>query len=95
MSTILVEEGGVVYVVREGFEGPQGPAGNGEGAQAHIHTQSLAASVWTINHALGRGPAVTVFDSSGDECYGAIEHPTATQTNITFSAPFAGTARLV
>lgn len=65
------------------------------GAQVFIHSQSTPASVWTINHNLGEFPNVYVLDTAGDECEGDVDNPTVNQTVITFSASFAGTARLV
>lgn len=60
-----------------------------------VHNQSVPATVWTIDHNLGQRPSVTVFDTNGDECLGDVDHPTANQTVINFSAAFAGTARLI
>ena len=85
--------------INNGFEGTeaewlaslQGPAG----ADVFVYTQSVPATVWTINHNLGSYPNVYVLDTAGDECEGDVDNPTVNQTVITFSAAFAGTARLV
>ena len=81
----------------EGPEGPQGPQGNTgpAGGEAYVHTQTTPATVWTINHNLGNWPMVYVLDTNGDECEGNVDNPTINQTVITFSAAFAGTARLI
>lgn len=65
----------------------------GSGSDAHYeHTQSVASATWTVNHGLGKKPAITIFDSSGDECEGAITHVSNNQATITFSAAFSGVA---
>lgn len=66
-----------------------------DGAPIFIHTQNVPSTVWTINHNLGSFPNVYVLDTAGDECEGDVDNPTVNQTVITFSAAFAGTARLV
>lgn len=60
----------------------------------YVHTQVVAAAVWTINHSLGFRPSVQVADGSGNEFYGAVAHPTLNQTTITFSTAETGTATL-
>lgn len=65
-----------------------------KGSQALVFDQPTPSATWTINHGFGAKPTVTVTDTAGDECIGEVTHPTLNQTVITFSAPFAGTARL-
>jgi hypothetical protein len=60
----------------------------------YLFTQSVASATWTINHNLGKSPAVVVVDSTNREVYGSISFPTSNQCVITFSAPFSGTATL-
>lgn len=73
----------------------QGPAGPPGAAQAtYVHSQPVAAMVWTVDHNLGFWPDVIVFDASGSEVKGAASNPTLNRTTLTFSAPIAGTARL-
>lgn len=75
-----------------GFRGKKGDKGtSGAGL---VFNQPLPQSVWTINHDLGFWPNVRVFDTSGDECEGDIDNPSLNICVITFSAPFAGIARL-
>ena len=77
----------------QGPAGPQGPQGTG-GDLSYHHDQTVAASVWTIDHNLGKRPNVTVLDSAGDSVEGLVAYPTLNQLTITFSAPFTGTADL-
>lgn len=76
----------------------QGPAGrpglDGVGDSRYVHLQSVVASVWTVAHSLGKFPSVTVIDSAGDECEGAVEYLSANSLRLTFTAPFSGTAYL-
>lgn len=87
----------VVRIVIPGPSGPPGPPGpvGPAGITAYIHTQSTAASVWTINHNLGYRPAVEVLDSGSQEIDGEVSHPTVNQTVVTLNPPTAGIARLV
>lgn len=58
-----------------------------------IHVQSVAATVWTVNHHYGVEPAVTVL-AAGQQAEADVTHPTSEQTVITFGGPTAGTAYL-
>ena len=79
---------------QEWLDSLQGSDG-ADGADVYVHSQSTPASVWTIDHNLGTFPSVYVLDTAGDECEGDVDNPTVNRTVITFSASFAGTARLV
>lgn len=59
-----------------------------------VYEQSPASDVWTINHALGKYPSVTVVDSAGDEVEGNVNHVSVNQVVLTFSAAFSGRAFL-
>lgn len=76
-----------------GVQGPQGVAAAETLREATI-AQATPASVWTLDHNLGFRPNVSVTDTAGDDCEGDVDHPTLNQTVVTFSAAFAGTARL-
>lgn len=81
----------------QGIQGPQGLPGAvvvGTGDLSYDHFQAMASEVWVISHGLGKRPSVTVVDSSGAECEGAVVHDTANQITITFSAAFGGHAYL-
>ena len=62
------------------------------------YTQSTAASTWTINHTMGRYPLVDVVVSHNgvDEVIlpQSIQHTSLSQVVVTFSEPYAGSARL-
>lgn len=77
----------------QGIQGIQGPPGAG-GDLHYPYNQGVAASVWTITHNLGKRPSVIVIDSSGDEVEGDIDYIDQNSLQLTFSAPFSGTAYL-
>lgn len=62
-------------------------------ADLYIHTQSVPSSVWTVNHFFGTNPSVSV-DLGTLQVEPQIDHPSPTQTVITFSSPQAGIANL-
>lgn len=69
--------------------GPVGPPGG-----SWTHTQSTAATTWTIWHGFGYYPNVTVMDSSGRIVITAVSYPSLQTVQITFTTPFSGTAHL-
>lgn len=71
------------------FQGPPGDT-----SSAFVFRQTVPATVWTINHNLGIFPNVYVIDTAGQECEGKVNHVNTNQVVITFSAAFAGQARL-
>lgn len=92
-----------VMVTPVGFPGPQGPTGpqgpagpqGPVGAPAtYTHNQAMPSATWTIVHNLGFRPAVDAYDTADQECEGDIAHPDLDTTVLTFSAAFAGWARL-
>ena len=60
----------------------------------YVFTQSTPAAVWTINHDLGKYPAVSIVDSANDEVIGEVHYTSTSQVVITFSAAFSGKAFL-
>jgi hypothetical protein len=60
----------------------------------HIHTQSAASSTWSISHALGGRPSVTIVDSAGTVVVGEVVYNSNTVITVLFSAPFSGFAYL-
>lgn len=84
------------------FQGAPGPAGEdgrdgvdgAAGNPAFVFNQNTPQSVWTIDHGLGHWPIIYILDTTGEECEGFVTNPTFNQTVVTFSAPFAGQARL-
>lgn len=59
---------------------------------AHIHTQTAAASSWTITHNLGKFPSVSIVDSSEQEVIGEVEYVNDNTLIVKFSAAFSGKA---
>lgn len=60
----------------------------------HIHTQATPSTTWTINHALGGYPAVSVVDSAKTVVYGEITYISTSQVVVNFSSAFSGNAYL-
>ena len=60
-----------------------------DGADSHF-SQSFGGSSVTVTHNLGKYPAVTVFDSAGDEVEGDIQHLNTNSFTLSFSASFSG-----
>jgi hypothetical protein len=60
----------------------------------HIHTQASASATWTITHALGGRPSVTIVDSSSTVVIGDVVYNSDTSITINFSAAFSGFAYL-
>lgn len=91
----------LVEVAEQGLPGPQGPQGlQGEpGAPGlsganYVHSQSVPAADWIINHGLGRYPSVTVVDSAGSTVVGNVEYISANQVIVHFNGAFGGAAYL-
>ena len=63
-------------------------------ATRHVHTQSIAATTWTVTHTLGGRPSVTVVDSTGTTVIGDVQYNSDTQVTLTFSAAFSRSAYL-
>lgn len=87
-----------------GLQGPAGPAGqdgrdgiDGIGGTGHQsaryeHTQSVAASTWTVNHNLGYLPLVQALSVGGMALLAEVLHTSANQALILFDLPTAGLA---
>jgi hypothetical protein len=87
--TVLEDRVSVIEIVGVG---PQGPAG--AAANSFNFTQSTPQSVWTINHNLGYFPNVNVFSVGGLEIVASVAHLSNNTTEVSFTTPTAGTARL-
>lgn len=61
---------------------------------AYVHTQTVAAAVWTITHNLGKYPSVSIVDSANDEVIGEVRYTNTNEVVVTFSAAFSGKAFL-
>jgi hypothetical protein len=93
-----------------GPEGPQGPQGEQgeqgpEGPQGEVgppgppggnlrYVQLIADTTWTIEHALGFWPNVHAVDSTGRWIIPDVQHTSAAEVVLTFSAAVAGEAFL-
>ena len=85
----------VTFQPSRGFRGEKGDRGEpGLSGAGYVHSQPLPDSVWTIDHNLGYWPNICVYDTNGDECEGNVDNLSLNRSTITFSAPFAGIARL-
>lgn len=93
----------ILEVAQQGPAGPTGSTGapgapgspGPPGTDAtYVHDQGAPSAVWTINHNLGKRPAVFAENSAGDDVIGEIDHPSANQTVLTFSAATGGKAFL-
>ena len=58
----------------------------------YTHTQNTSASVWIVNHNLGKNPAVSIVDTGGNEVIGDVLYININSLTLTFSAPFSGKA---
>jgi hypothetical protein len=88
---------GVGIPGRPGDTGPPGPPGPpgepGLGVDLHhLHTQGTPAAVWTVQHDLGKWPAVTVTDTAGSELIANVHHIDQDNLTITFAAATSGRA---
>ena len=68
--------------------------------KVYLHTQSVAASTWSISHNLNCKPVVEVLVDIGGGARSKIfpqkvMHASDTVMQITFSTPLSGVARLV
>lgn len=63
-------------------------------SDTYIHDQAVAASVWTINHNLGKYPSITVVDTGGNVVSGKYIYPDENTIVAEFNAAFKGTAYL-
>ena len=61
---------------------------------SYVHTQSGAASTWTITHNLGFYPAVAVVDSGGSLVIGDVTYISTNTLSVSFTASFGGKAYL-
>lgn len=62
------------------------------GDKKYTHTQSSALSTWTINHNLGKNPAVSVVDSLNNLVICEVEYTSDNQVVLSFDNPHSGKA---
>jgi len=63
-------------------------------ASRHVHTQGTVATTWTINHALGGYPSVSIVDSAKTVVIGEVTYISTTQVVVNFTSAFSGYAYL-
>ena len=63
-------------------------------AARYVHTQGTVATTWTINHALGGYPSVTVVDSAKTVVFGEVNYASTSQVVVNFTSAFSGYAYL-
>lgn len=60
----------------------------------HVHTQGTASTSWTITHALGGYPSVSIVDSAKTVVIGEVTYLSTTQVVVNFTSAFSGYAYL-
>ena len=65
-----------------------------QGVPTFIFTQAVAATVWNVNHNLGKFPSITVIDTANTVVTGEYTYIDNNNVTLTFSAAFAGKAYL-
>ena len=65
-----------------------------QGVPTFIFTQAVAATVWNVNHNLGKFPSITVIDTANTVVTGEYTYIDNSSVTLTFSAAFAGKAYL-
>lgn len=69
--------------------GPQGPEGPSAEDLTYLTSFTVTDNV-LVQHNLGKLPAVSVIDSSGDEVIGQVEYIDNARVRVRFAAPFSG-----
>ena len=87
LNTVPTVEARLLPVLR-GDPGPSGAA-----AAAFVHTQSVAAADWIVNHNLGVQPTVSVTDAGGNVVLAEVQHVSTAQARVRFALAVAGVAR--
>lgn len=62
------------------------------GGEHYVHTQSALSMAWTVEHDLGRHPAVHVEDAVGNVIHGSVQHLDDSVLVIEFAISITGTA---
>lgn len=78
-----------IKIVEAGRQGPPGIAGG----TVYTHTQIGASAVWTINHNLGRYPAISLLSPGLAEFLGEILHTSINQAIVYLAVPQSGLAQ--
>lgn len=59
-----------------------------------VYTQAIPATVWEIEHNLGKNPSITVVDSANSVVQGDYTYVDLNHCVLTFQYPFSGKAFL-
>jgi hypothetical protein len=90
IATVEVNVGEIGPPGPQGEQGPAGPEGPAGGEDLnYIHNFTFEDTV-DVQHNLGKYPAVTVFDSAGEEVEGEVDHIDINRLIISFTNPFTG-----
>lgn len=83
----------IIELTAPGPQGPQGPPGS-IGGTRYVHTQSTAASVWSVNHALGYEPVFSTVIVGGTDVTDGVDifHVDLNNLTISFNQPVSGKA---
>lgn len=60
----------------------------------YVHTQSVVADTWNINHNLNKFPSISVVDSAESQVEGDVEYVDANNVTLRFCGAFSGKAYL-
>lgn len=63
--------------------------------KAYVHSQSVSAQNWVVNHNLGYYPIVSLYSVSLKEFEGDVLHVSLNQFTVSLTGSFAGFARAV
>jgi hypothetical protein len=78
-----------------GADGSPGQPGQNGIMSVQTFTQVSPASVWTINHNLGRWPLIDLFSVGGVKIIGETSNLSLNTAQVTFDEPVAGSARYI
>ena len=86
-TTEVWEDSGVLCI------GPGGAAGGGGGADAnYVHTQVAPSASWSVNHGLGKLPAVSVLDTGDNILIPDVHYVDSNNVTLGFAAATSGKA---
>ena len=95
LPLVVVEQGVIGAPGETGDTGAQGPVGPpGPPGSNYTHTQMIPSDIWTIPHALGAFPSVTVVDSGGTELLPDVQYLDDQTLIVRLAAATAGKAYL-
>ena len=90
---VYVAETDTIYILKDGVGNVNWKVMNsGSSSTGYTHIQSEAASVWLVQHDLGKKPSITVVDSADSVVYGEIQYIDENRVLITFASAFKGKA---